>query len=481
MTAETPHLEKTVPISYRDELNFAEFPLAALSDRLPEGVKTLVFEDTIFDQGARKPVTRTLTIAASDKYGLPTALDEEVILGLIQLTAEQKFADRKIHFTRYELIRLLGWSEKGQSYRRIDESLRRWMGVTLYYDKAWWSREDQTWVTEQFHILEQVTLLDRERRERRKTSGVDDPNAGKSSFVWNEVVWSNFKAGHLKKLDFDLFKALSTPIAKRMYRFLDKHFYHRDRLEYPLRTFACEHIGLSRGYHNGELKRKLQPALSELEARGFLKSLSTEQRFLKVTTGEWKIVLQKAERKLSASNAKSDLSNAQEVAKAALIARGVGEKKATELARRFAPEAIEEKIALHDYLKRKDDKRMAKPTGFLIKAIEDAYDINAYPDYLKQRAQATISKGEPQKMAGTQQGQERKADVDPEESEQTEFECYWSTLSESEQQAFEKEALVKAEIFLATQYRREETHAGTLFRTVRQRILWDHFRRTVPT
>src|SRR5262249_48435515 len=212
--------------TYRDELNFAEFPLAALSDRLPSDAKTLVFTDTICDQGNRVPGTRTFTIAASDRYGLPTALDEEVILGLVQLTGEQKFADRKVPFTRYELIKLLGWRDKGETYARIDQSLRRWMGVTLYYEKAWWSREEQSWVAEQCPLLEQVSLMDRERRARRLHLNAEAPHAGKSFFVWNEVVWASFRAGHLKKLDFDFYKALATAISKRMFRFLDKRFYY---------------------------------------------------------------------------------------------------------------------------------------------------------------------------------------------------------------------------------------------------------------
>src|SRR4051812_6291519 len=109
----------TAPGSYRDELNFAEFPIASLGERVPAGVKTLVFTDTIFDQGRRAPVTRTLTISASDQYGLPTALDDEVILGLIQLTNRERFSDRKVHFTLYELVKVLGWRDEGRSYERL--------------------------------------------------------------------------------------------------------------------------------------------------------------------------------------------------------------------------------------------------------------------------------------------------------------------------------------------------------------------------
>ena len=63
-------------------MNLAEFPLAAIADRVPGNQKTLVFEDRIFDSGKSEMITRRLTISASDKYGLPTSLDSDVILGL---------------------------------------------------------------------------------------------------------------------------------------------------------------------------------------------------------------------------------------------------------------------------------------------------------------------------------------------------------------------------------------------------------------
>ena len=88
-------------------------------------------------------MTRKLTITASDKYGLPTAMDDEVILGLVQLTGKADFTDRKVLFTRYELLKLLDWTDDTRNYNRLEQSLNRWLGVTLYYDKAWWSKEEQ--------------------------------------------------------------------------------------------------------------------------------------------------------------------------------------------------------------------------------------------------------------------------------------------------------------------------------------------------
>lgn len=115
----------------KDEMNLAEFPLCALAHRLNPEVKTLRFEDRIHDKSTGNTITRQLTITGSDAYGLPTEKDDEVLLGLIQLTRLRGFADRKVFFTRHELIRMLGWRDDSKSYARVEASLNRWTGVTL--------------------------------------------------------------------------------------------------------------------------------------------------------------------------------------------------------------------------------------------------------------------------------------------------------------------------------------------------------------
>ena len=131
---------------WKDELNLAEFPIASLTDRIPDGQTTLVFEDR-FEPKEGPPIVRRLTISASSKYGLPTAMDDEVMVGLIQLTKRRSnFTDPKVQFSRYELIELLGWPQSGQSYRRIEEALHRWVGVVLMYENAWWDNNAKSWV-----------------------------------------------------------------------------------------------------------------------------------------------------------------------------------------------------------------------------------------------------------------------------------------------------------------------------------------------
>src|SRR5579884_3759312 len=105
----------------RDELNLAEFPITLLSDRVPDGCKTLIFEDKVFDQQAGEMVIRKVTVTGSDAYGLPTAVDDEILVALLQLTKLDGFRDPKVHFSRYEVLQILGWKDGGKNYVRIEE------------------------------------------------------------------------------------------------------------------------------------------------------------------------------------------------------------------------------------------------------------------------------------------------------------------------------------------------------------------------
>lgn len=376
---------------WKDELNLAEFPIAALSDRIPDGQTTLVFEDRL-ELRDSPPIIRRLTIMGTHKHGLPTSLDDEILVGLIQLTKRRSnFTDARVPFSRYELIELLGWPQSGQSYRRIEEALHRWVGVVLMYENAWWDNAAKSWVDEQFHVLDNVTLYDRERWRKssaRAKAGkpgakVDKPPLPLSSFKWNDVMFQSFQSGNLKQLDLELYLKLRLPTTKRMYRFLDKRFYRRSRLEFDLRTLACEHIGLSRTYAPTELKRRLKPALEELEQLGFLEVLSPEDRYSYVSRGTWRIILVRGRRGgLPGGDAGLDEGpDAEDVPGDApsdlvetLRARGVTAKAATDLVGGHPAARIQAKVEVFDWMIRNGDKRVGKnPAGYLVASIRSDY------------------------------------------------------------------------------------------------------------
>jgi len=209
----------------RDEMNLAEFPITLLTDYPPEGVKMLVFEDR----------HGKLTVVGSEDRGLPTASDADVIVGLIQLTKlRNDFTDPTVEFSRYELLKLLGWPDQKQYYQRLKESLRRWVGVTLHYDGCWWDNRRKRRVSASFHILDEVVLPDEE-----------DPGVA-SSFTWGKKFFKSCRDNNLKRLDLEAYFSLKSAIAKQLYRFLDKRFYLRPDWTFDLPELVHEHVGLSR-------------------------------------------------------------------------------------------------------------------------------------------------------------------------------------------------------------------------------------------
>src|SRR3954454_11937892 len=74
----------------RDEMNLAEFPITLLTDRVPKDQRKAVYQDEHYDERTGRTLTRKLTIfAGAGNLGLTTAVDDEVILALIQITRQQ--------------------------------------------------------------------------------------------------------------------------------------------------------------------------------------------------------------------------------------------------------------------------------------------------------------------------------------------------------------------------------------------------------
>ena len=443
----TKRITETVAWEGRDELNLAEFPIASLSSRPDKARKTLQFEDRIWDKGLGRHVTRKLMITASDHYGLPTTLDDEVILGLIQLTRQNDFGDRRVFFSRYELIRLLGWRNEGKSYSRLETSLRRWLGVTFYYENAWWDKKAGAWVNESFHLLERVSILGRTRRQASSTA-----EPALSAALWNEVVFRSFQAGYLKRIDMGLFRRLKSPIAKRLFRFLDKRFHHKTMWEFNLHELAHEHIGLSRSYDTGQLKRKLLPAIVELEESGYLRGSEPESRFVRIKQGVWHVVLIKGKAEpRDNSNPLVD----------SLVRHGVNRATAERLAAEHPTERIEHHVQVLDWvLKQPNIENPTSPAGYLVQSIRQAYDPPA--GFGK-----TVGKMARQSGKNTQQSSESRL--------QRRVAAYLNKLADSDRNRLEQAAMASATEAMLEAYRRaRQARAPLLIELYRRLIIENH-------
>jgi Replication initiator protein A len=400
----------------RDEMNLCEFPIATLTDHPSEGVKTLVFEDR----------HGKLTVIGSDAYGLPTALDSDVIVALIQLTKQRNdFTDPAVEFSRYELLKLLGWENKGQNYRRLSESLHRWVTVSLKYDGCWWNNKRKRRTSASFHILDYVILPDE-----------DDPCEA-SSFAWNKIFFKSCRDGNLKRLDLDTYFALKSAISKQLYRHLDKRFYIRRDWTFDLRELAFEHVGMSRNYTAAKLKEKLRPALDELEAIGFLEPMTPAARYTKTGRGAWNIrVVRKLPPPAEAQPAEPEPTGLERE----LVARGVTQAVAAELVRDFPAERIRRQVEVVDWLRETKPQRIKDLGAYLAEAIRKDF---APPAGFRGRAERAAAEATA-RAEREQQDQARRATARA-RAEQDRVRAYWEALPPGRRAALEAAALAEAD------------------------------------
>lgn len=371
-----------------DELNLCEFPLTVLSDRSPKDQFELSFADDLWDEGAQERISRTLNISAPSMYGLPTAKDEEVLLALIHYTDQvNQFSDPTVHFSRYELIKLLGWDQGGKSYHRIRESLARWKSVTLNYQNAWRDHRRKSWVSEIFSLIDNVTIYE---RDQQRGSDGEQIDLKLSSFTWNRVFLESMQANYFKRLDFAFYQQLESATARRLYRILDKRFGAGwTTFESELRKLAFQRINLNRNYDTGKIKEKLAPAIAELEARGFIEALPREERFRKHGK-EWRVRFTKA---ASGRNVVPEVSEASGLERQ-LIERGVSASVADELVRTFEHQRVRRQLEYFDFLSEHQKDKLTNPGGFLAESIRGNFQQPAGFRTKEQIAQASQKRAE---------------------------------------------------------------------------------------
>ena len=458
-----------------DEMNFAELPLAAISKRIDDGKKTVTFEKVIFDRQERRNVVRRLTLSGSDRYGLPIVSDEDVLLGCIQLTRLQGYQSPEVRFSRYELLKLLAWPDNTRNYQRLAQSLRRWKGLTIFSDRAFYDHAAQSWVNRDFSVFDNLQIYHREDHAGTSASC-------KSRFTWNEVIFNSFQAGYLKKLDWGLYLSLSSPVAKRLYRFLDKRFYYGNHVEIDLHELAVMKMRLSENYNTAQVKRVLMKGIAELESKWELKSLPSKVQFEKVATGHWIVRFQRKpkrktiEHPIPTGNTILDRFDRSSLA-VQLTRRGIGPASASELVENAASTNVQTMIELFDWY---NNHRQPRGPGFLVQAIRNPNRI-AFPtgfessEQAAQRRTAQNSRNERKRAlldivdAEQQQGDDRL---------QRQFQAFWDGLSPAAQVEFEDKAIESADSTKRLGYYRYQGREGKLFQQYRNILLRDHFTRS---
>jgi len=267
------HAELPVPIYVgKDEMNLAEYPLSLLTHHIPRNQKTYSLTQYIIDQKGAT-IKQTWSIVGSDKYGLPTPYDEDVLLALLYCYKEQHLQEKRISFTLYQLCQVMQKTRSAREYNRIRESLNRLTSTTIIATHCFYDNLAKSWVSEAFHIFEHYKLYE-DRKSRTSKSFIE-----MSEVFHRSVALANY----IKDLDLGIYYSLARPLSKRLYRYLDKNRYKKSRYEEVLMKIARK-LSLSDVYPS-QVKQKLARAHEELLRKGYLTNVTyglTQEREEKV-------------------------------------------------------------------------------------------------------------------------------------------------------------------------------------------------------
>ena len=267
----------------KDELNLADWRISVPTHQQPrkeDGGKLDVIEHELPTAGG---ATQKVTLMAPSVVGLPTPVDEDLLIALLYLAKEQRFASDTVHFSTSQLCRVMHKSLNESLGDRIEQGLTRLKALTIKYELAWYDKlkaeVEPILIT---GILAEAKLMRRRGRIRK-----DEPH---DSYVqWTKNFYTTIQAGNLTDIDLDLYFALSRPGAKQLYRHLNKRFHGRreqQRYERDLAHLACGHLGMKKSKY---LKRNLDQCIRELEDHGYIVAEDEDRRYRKVRPGVWRV------------------------------------------------------------------------------------------------------------------------------------------------------------------------------------------------
>lgn len=252
--------EERVALFGKDEMNLIEFPFGPITST---HVKTLEVEHQAYDRVLKREVARRLLMTGSDKWGLPRPVDDQVLLGMKTMTHEAGFASPKVVFSRYQLCRLIGWQPDGRTYRRLEQSLDRIAGTTFKFKDAWWDNGAKEYKSKTFHLITDVEICSRDQLDRcRIATGRNEQQL--CSFTWTDVIWKSFQDGFIRTLDMKLLRKIAQgrrrEVPLRLFRILDKRFYHAPVASFDLHRLCIGTLGLCPDYSPSQIIRVLDRA-----------------------------------------------------------------------------------------------------------------------------------------------------------------------------------------------------------------------------
>ena len=320
------------------EGNLIEYPFFHLGGRK---TKKISKEYNLGEKNIENGITvnRKLTVKNAD--GIPGPYDQDVLMGILRIGTKKNKLTEDIPLTIYELAKEIDdIAHRG----RVRKSIEKLVSTTYTSKQVVLvkEKEEKYYLDDMFHILDSVTFLDSEQKNKRKSNQV-------TKVRFNNFFITNFLNDYYKYVDFGKYLSIRSPIAKKLYMYLEKKKHNKTTYQVNLDNLArVLPLEVTEKYQiRWILKKANETLIEESIIEGF--EFNKEKVIYRFT---------KVEKPSFIENVGGSVLEKMDNV-------GVTKKVAEELINKYGEEKIKEQI---DFLKhRKGDNK----AGLLIKSVID--------------------------------------------------------------------------------------------------------------
>ena len=212
---------------------------------------------------------------------LPGTFDQDVYIELWHRFHESGApADGTISFTLHAFLRSMGRRVDGRTYEQLRAALARLERTVLESSGAYHDAQASAPFAGSFTLLSAVSIDRRRLVDREQLTlfpAVTTSEPGDAHVTITPVVRANIAANHTVTLSMPRYLALSSPVARRLYRLLEVA---REEGMVTWRVSLerlAEQLPLAQRYPS-HLQRVLQPAHEMLVAAGLLRDAAIRQQ-----------------------------------------------------------------------------------------------------------------------------------------------------------------------------------------------------------
>jgi len=394
------------------EGNLLEYPIFSMEKkRVGKTSKEYVWQE----RNGTGELTSERKFGVDCTAGLPNYFDMDVFNAIMRVYVRKCGLHKKtdVHFTIYELMGELKLPvHDGEKVNRVRKSLERMAKTNLYFENAFFAEKKR--ITKIVHLISRVEIYEQQKGNRL---------VNMIKVVLDDELVNSIERNYYKLIDYEVYNSLPSGLPRRLYEYLEKKKYRKNRFEIDIRKLA-KRIPLKTSKIS-QLKNLLERANSKLKEKDVISKWEFNQ----------KNVIYHFRKSKRSSEVEDNLSYLENLT--VTFYRSLGQKKVSEVLIREGMNVLQN-LMYEGYTK----EEISFALGWAANNIKNIHSIRIIPKVIGQALGNKESRHlvEEKENSDQQKRLEEKKQIEEERKRGEELDKIFTTLPKQKQTALEQRA-----------------------------------------